>query len=76
MDTAYKTGAVPRLTLGLHDIVGADGKLMKGMPIECVMIRSSSDLASLNYPAGTMAYTAGFKRIWQLDTNGNWVEVG
>ena len=77
MEVSKKTGAVPRLTLGLHDVVGADGKLMKGMPIDCVMVRSSADLVNLNdYSAGTVAYTPGFVSIWQLDTAGNWVEMG
>lgn len=76
MEVIFQTGATPRLTIGLHDVVTADG-VRKNIPIECVMVRTSSDLANLpEYPAGTVAYTPGFSNIWQLNTAGTWVEMG
>lgn len=41
-----------------------------------VMVTAKSDLASLSgYEPSTIAYTAGFKNIWQLGADGNWVAI-
>ena len=70
-------GAIPRLTMGLHDVVTATGVLERNVPIPCVMVTAEADLANLpEYPAGSMAYTAGFAKIWQLSAAGTWVAVG
>ena len=61
--------------VGINDIV-VDGEIHAGVPAPSVMVESESDLANLpNYPAGTMAYTAGFKALWQKDASGEWVSM-
>lgn len=54
-----------------------DGTLNRGANAPSVMVASDDDLASLTdiYTPGTVAYTAGFKAMWQLDTAGNWVSM-
>ena len=60
---------------GVQDIV-VNGELVRGAAYGQVMVESSSDLADLTgYPAGTIAYTAGFGSIWQLGTDGEWASV-
>ena len=50
--------------------------LVKDTPAPSVLVSSQSDLAELPaYPAGTIAYTAGFKAMWQLSAAGEWVSV-
>ena len=40
------------------------------------MIDSEADLADLpECTSGSIAYTVGFARIWQLSNDGSWVEV-
>ena len=53
------------------------GKVYKNAPTKVVLISAESDLAVIknNYEPGTIAYTAGFKKMWQLDESGTWVEV-
>lgn len=61
--------------ISINDIV-RNGKIYAGVSAPTVMVESESDLANLpTYPAGTMAYTAGFKALWQLDASGNWVSM-
>lgn len=54
-----------------------DGELHRGANTPSVMVTSEADLAELpkDYPPGTIAYTAGFKAMWQLDSAGNWVSM-
>ena len=53
-----------------------DGELVRGAPLESVMVTAESDLASLTgYEPGTIAYTAGFKAMWQLSAAGQWVSL-
>ena len=41
-----------------------------------VMVESQSDLANLtDYPPSSIAYTAGFANMWQLDANGTWQSI-
>lgn len=42
-----------------------------------VMISSSDDLAELSthYPPGTLAYTPGFRDMWQLNAEANWISI-
>lgn len=42
-----------------------------------LMISDKSELAELlkHYPPGTVAYTAGFKAMWQLSAAGTWVSM-
>lgn len=54
-----------------------DGKVIVGAKPSSVMVRDENDLDELEgYVPGSMAYTAGYIRIWQLDAEGNWVELG
>lgn len=51
-----------------------------GMPNQSdeftVMVESENDLAELTETCpGMIAYTAGYKDIWQLDASGNWVDI-
>ena len=39
---------------------------------ESVMVSSESDLEELNVEPGTVAYTAGFGNMWQMDAEGTW----
>ena len=54
-----------------------DGELHRGANTPSVMVTAEADLAELpkDYPPGTVAYTAGFKAMWQLDSAGNWVSM-
>lgn len=50
-----------------------NGDLHKDAIIKNVMVESESDLANLtNYGIGTIAYTAGFQKVWQKDADGTW----
>lgn len=61
--------------VGSNDVVD-NGVLTVGVPAPAILVESSADLASLpEYPAGTVAYTAGFKAMWQLNSDGDWVSV-
>lgn len=44
--------------------------------IGAVMVKDEGELANLsNYPFGTIAFTAGYKKMWQLDFDGTWVSI-
>lgn len=44
--------------------------------IGAVMVKDEGELANLsNYPYGTIAFTAGYKKMWQLDFDGTWVSM-
>lgn len=46
------------------------------IPQTTIMVSGQSDLAKLtDYPAGVLAFTAGYQKIWQKGINGSWVEV-
>lgn len=46
------------------------------IPQTSIMVSAQSDLAKLaDYPAGVLAFTAGYKQIWQKAVDGTWVEV-
>lgn len=40
-----------------------------------IMIGSENDLANLDAYAGTIAYTAGFGNMWQMNAEGEWIEM-
>ena len=63
-------------TAGNTDYI-KDGTIYQNSPLQVVLIESESDLDNLTdlYEPGTIAYTAGFAGMWQLDSEGNWVEV-
>lgn len=54
-----------------------DGTLHRGGNVPSVLVTAQSDLAQLpdDYPPGTVAYTAGFKALWQLSAAGEWVSI-
>ena len=55
-----------------------NGVLHKQVPSDSVLVGSSADLAAVaeNYNPGVVAYTAGFKHMWQLDVDGStWVSI-
>lgn len=61
--------------VSINDVV-RNGEIHAGVSAPSIMVESQSDLANLpTYPAGTMAYTAGYKALWQLDASGNWVSM-
>lgn len=63
------------LSLGVNDVVNGNS-LIKDSPAPSVLVTAQTDLANLPaYPAGTIAYTAGFKAMWQLSAAGDWVSV-
>ena len=60
---------------GMNDVVHGQ-TLVKDTPAPSVLVSAQADLAELPaYPAGTIAYTAGFKAMWQLSAAGDWVSV-
>ena len=63
-------------TLGYTDYI-KDGKIVQGASGSAVMVRSSDDLASIanDYAPGSIAYTAGFKGLWQLSAAREWVDM-
>jgi len=55
-----------------------NGIVEQGRQVQCVLVGAESDLASLapyGYEPGTIAHTAGFKNMWQLDVDGTWVDM-
>lgn len=54
-----------------------DGQLYVGANVPSVMVTDALILEELKpiYPPGTIAYTAGFKAMWQLDADGKWVVI-
>lgn len=54
-----------------------DDKLVVGAFPSSIMVTSENDLDELGkYVPGSIAYTAGFVNMWQLDADGNWVPLG
>ena len=63
-------------TSGDSDYV-KDGVVHQHQEIRSVMVQSQNDLTDIAslYPPCTIAYTAGFTTMWQLNTDGEFVEV-
>jgi len=62
-------------TYGLTDYI-KDGKVVKESKVRSVMVTAKSDLANLKgYNPGDMAYTAGYKNIWQKKADGTWEAI-
>lgn len=58
------------------DYVDSNGRIIRNDDAKMVMVRNKSDLDLLNdYRPGTIAYTAGFKNMWQLDADGEWQTI-
>ena len=53
-----------------------DGTIHRRVVASSVMVNDASELDLLNFfPPCSIAYTAGFEKIWQKSTTGEWVEV-
>jgi len=60
---------------GLLDVV-IDGVLYRATTVGMVMVESGDDLESLPaYPPGSYAFTAGCTAMWQLGSDGTWVQM-
>lgn len=58
------------------DYVDGNGNLVKNDDAKMVMVRNKADLNILgSYRPGTIAYTAGFKNMWQLDASSEWQTI-
>lgn len=58
------------------DYIDQNGNIIKNDDAKMVMVRNKSDLDLLNdYRPGTIAYTAGFKNMWQADADGEWQTI-
>ena len=50
-----------------------NGQIVKNSVVPMVLISSQSELQLLgDYAPGTIAYTAGYKQMWQKAPNGTW----
>lgn len=58
------------------DYVDGNGNFVKNDDAKMVMVRSKADLDLIEgYRPGTIAHTAGFKNMWQLDAGGEWQTI-
>lgn len=58
------------------DYVDSNGRIIKNDDAKLVMVRSKADLDMLDdYRPGTIAHTAGFKNLWQMDAFGEWQTI-
>lgn len=54
-----------------------DDKVIVGEKPSSIMVSDENDLDELEgYVPGSVAFTAGFAEMWQLDADGNWVALG
>ena len=59
-------------TIGDIDYVKG-GEIYKHANCSCILVGSSADLTLLTgYEPGSVAFTAGFANLWQLDASGTW----
>lgn len=64
------------VTTEVLDYIDSDGDTIMDSPIKTIMVTDVSDLESLTeYNAGTIAFTAGFGYMWQLDSDGDWIDL-
>ena len=74
-EKTYAHYAAPVQSFSTIDVVNGE-TLEKNVFASSVLVTDEADLANLPpYPAGTIAYTAGFQAIWQLSAAGEWVSV-
>jgi len=54
-----------------------DGELIVGQAAAAnILVSDESDLDLIvDLEPGTLAHTPGYAEIWELDTEGNWVEI-
>lgn len=61
---------------GVYDYVDSDGALHLNNESRSVMVTAESDLNNLDgYLPGSVAYTTGFAKMWQLSAAGTWIEM-
>jgi hypothetical protein len=66
---------LPPVGFSVNDVVNGND-LTPNVAVPSVLVESQSNLANLPpYPAGTIAYTAGFKAMWQLNAAGSWISM-
>lgn len=55
-----------------------NGEVVSEEHAGCVMVSAEGDLANLPdiYGAGSIAYLAGYSKMWQKSAAGTWVEIG
>lgn len=63
------------MTSGMVDYV-SDGTLYNGAEAKTILVTSETDLALLpeTYAPGTIAYTAGFAKMWMKAADGTWAD--
>jgi hypothetical protein len=51
-----------------------DGLFIGSLPGYSILIQTEAELADIpeELPPGTIAYTAGFKKMWQKSVDGDW----
>lgn len=59
------------------DYVDSAGELHTGANAPSILVRDENDLKGLptTYVPGAMAFTAGFKQMWQLNAAGEWISL-
>ena len=58
------------------DYVDGDGNIHVHVKTTDILVTSKADLDNLTgYKPGSVAYTAGFGNMWQLDANGEWQAI-
>ena len=64
------------VTTQVIDYIDSDSSTVMDSPIKSIMITDESDLATLTeYNVGTIAFTAGFSKMYQLDADGDWIDI-
>lgn len=60
----------------VNDYIDSNGDIVKGAPCKTIIVTEADDLSNLTgYAVGSIAYTAGFGNIWQLNNNDEWVAI-
>lgn len=58
------------------DYVDGDGNIHVHVKTTDILVTSKADLDNLTgYKPGSVAYTAGFGNMWQLDASGEWQTI-
>ena len=76
--TALDTQKKPQILDLVHNkslMAYVDGnKIISNIPMQTILVSAHSDLENLiDYSPGTIAYTAGYRQMWQKAPNGSWV---
>jgi len=53
-----------------------NGILHRGPSSNGILVESESDLSELpEYRPGTLAHTAGYVHVWEIDADGEWITI-